>query len=363
MHTETALTWFALGVLTKRRYDILLRRFGDLDHALSALDGTLLQELGCKPETIQETLERKERLEMTKYAERLERENIGLLSIEEETYPKILREIGDPPIFLSYRGDLLLLQSPCLGIVGTRMMSSYGKRVTESFIPTFIFHHVVTVSGLALGVDSAVARQTLSSGGKTVAVLGNGLGSIYPPTNTTLAMEIVAGGGLLLSEFPLDIVPTKYTFPARNRIIAGLSRGVLVIEAGIKSGALITADLAIDYGREAFAIPGSIFSEGSAGCHAVISRSEAKLVTSAEEILQDIGVIQRKTTTVSSVADSYTPQSPEETKVWRSLSGLPQSSSDIVEATAMEPGTVSAALTTLELAGVAGNTMEGWVRK
>lgn len=359
----TAITWFALGILTKRRYDMLRHRFGDLDQALHALDGTLLREMGCKPETIERTLLMKARLHVAMYAKRMEDSGIGLLSSEDEAYPKMLREIGDPPVFLSYHGDLSLLEHPCLGIVGTRAMSSYGKRVVETFVPTIVAHHVVTVSGLALGVDSAVAQQTLACGGQTIAVLGNGLGSIYPLTNTQLAEQIVAGGGLLLSEFPLDIVPTKYTFPSRNRLIAGVSRGVLVVEAGEKSGALITADLAIDYGREAFAIPGSIFSEGSMGCHRVITRGEAKLVTFPEEVLCEIGIIQRKSKADASVADAYAPQSAEETKVLRILSGLPLSSSDIVEATGMEAGAVSAALTTLELAGVAGNTMEGWIRR
>lgn len=373
MHPETALTWFALGVLTKRRYDMLLQRFGDLDRALTALDGTLLHELGCQPETIERTMELRCRLQVAEsssatcnlqqYAGRMQQENISLVCLEEDHYPPILREIPDPPVFLSYRGDLSLLQHPCLGIVGTRAMSTYGRRVVEAFVPAFVAHRVVTVSGLALGIDSAVAQQTLLSSGKTVAVLGSGLGNIYPLTNTRLAGEIVAAGGLILSEFPLDSIPTKYTFPSRNRLIAALSRGVLVIEAGEKSGALITADLAIDYGREAFAVPGSLFSEGSAGCHAVIARGEAKLVTQPLEILQDIGVVWKESSAGSSKVDVYASENPDEENIFKTLSGIPQSASDIVEASGMAPAAVSAALTALELAGVAGNTMEGWIRK
>ncbi|OGJ63344.1 DNA protecting protein DprA [Candidatus Peribacteria bacterium RIFCSPHIGHO2_02_FULL_53_20] len=373
MDQKTAITWFALGILTKRRYDFLLSRFGDLDRALRALDGTVLGELGCKPETIERMTNLGCRLQVAKdafatcnlqqYATRMEKQGICLVTWEDVTYPAMLREIGDPPMFLSYRGDLSILERPCLGIVGTRAMSAYGKRVVEACIPSFVAYGVTTVSGLALGVDSAVARQTLAAGGKTVAVLGHGLGSIYPPTNTDLARQIVDRGGLLLSEFPLDSIPTKYTFPSRNRIIAGLSRGVLVVEAGAKSGALITADLAIDYGREAFAVPGSIFSEGSAGCHEIIVRGEAKLATSPMDILQDIGVIAGASAKDASMADRYIAQNPDEERVITMLSGSPQSSSKIVETSGMEPGTVSAALTALELAGVAGNTMEGWIRK
>jgi DNA processing protein len=363
MDPSSAITWFALGILTKRRYDFLLSRFGDLDRALSALDRTILQELGCKPETVELTLKRIGQLQIAQYIQRIDDAGIHVISWEDHAYPPILREIGDPPICLSYRGDLSILTRPCLGVVGTRAMSAYGKRVVEAFIPSLIAHGVTTVSGLALGVDSAVARQTLAAGGKTVAVLGHGLGSIYPPTNTTLADQIVAEGGLLISEFPLDCIPTKFTFPSRNRIIAGLSRGVLVVEAGEKSGALITADLAIDYGREAFAVPGSIFSEGSAGCHSVITRGEAKLVTASEEILREIGVIAGAPKRDASAADAYVTQNADEERVINILSGVPQTSSKIVEASGMESSIVSAALTTLELAGVAGNTMEGWVRK
>lgn len=380
MDPTTAITWFVLGVLTKRRYDMLRNRFGDLDRALSALNGTLLQEIGCKPETVEQTLRFRCKLQIAgedepatlrpfgraqisgqacdlqQYTMRMREQGIHLVSWEDDAYPALLREIGDPPVFLSYRGDLSLLQYPCLGIVGTRAMSGYGKRVVEAFVPKIVASGVITVSGLAFGIDSAVARQTLACGGKTVAVLGHGLGSIYPPTNADLSKQIVAAGGLLLSEFPLDIAPTKYTFPSRNRIIAGLCKGVLVIEAGEKSGALITADLALDYGRDAYAVPGSIFSEGSAGCHAVITRGEAKLVTSAEEILCDIGVrvLGRS---------QYVPQNVQEERLLDALSGGPMSVSELGEKLLMNPGVICATLTTLELAGVAGNTMEGWIRR
>lgn len=358
MERTIAIGWFILGILNKRRYDALLARFGDLERAFRAIDRALLAEIGCRPETIEQTLQRIRAADAHSYASRMRDAGIGLASLEDDAYPTMLRDVPDPPVFLSYRGDLSILKRPCIGIVGTRAMSSYGKRATEALIPPLVAQGVTTVSGLALGVDSAVARQTLAAGGTTAAVLGNGLPRIFPPSNARLAEEIVAGGGLLLSECPFDAVPTQFTFPARNRIIAGLSRGVLVIEAGEKSGALITADLAIDYGREAFAVPGSIFCDGSKGCHAILARGEAKLVATPEDVLCEIGIAARAV----SGRPGYTAQNQEEERILKILSGFPQSSSDLVEASGLAADHVGATLTALELAGVAGNTMEGWVR-
>jgi DNA processing protein len=370
MDQLTAITWFALGVLTKRRYDLLLKRFDNLTDALSALSETMLQELGCKPETIERTMKIRCKLQVAntssspatcnlqQYASRMREQGIHLISWEDDSYPAILKEIGDPPVFLSYRGDLSLLSRPCLGIVGSRDMSSYGKRIVDIWVPEITGNGVVTVSGLALGIDEAVARSTMSSGGKTVAILGHGLARIYPPSNAGLAREIIENGGLLLSEFPLDIAPDRYTFPARNRIIAGVSRGVLVVEAGEKSGALITADLAIDYGREAFAVPGSIFSELSVGCHTVLSRGEAKIALCPREVLQDIGVLPM----TQSAQGISPPEDATERVIWEKLTGVPQRISDLVESCALDTACIGATLTTLEIAGRARNIDGMWVR-
>jgi DNA processing protein len=156
----------------------------------------------------------------------------------------------------------------------------------------------------------------------------------------------------------LDIAPDKYTFPARNRIIAGLSRGVLVVEAGEGSGALITADLAIDYGREAFAVPGSIFSELSVGCHTILTRGEAKIALSAREVLQDIGVLPM----TQSVMHSPPPEDPLQRQIWEALTGVPQRISDLVEFCALDASCIGATLTTLEIAGRARNVDGMWVR-
>ena len=361
MDFPTALRFFSLGILTKRRYDALVLRFGDLASAWDRLDEELLIELRCRPDTVESAMKRKE-IHIEQLQENMQKMGIKLVTIEDGAYPAMLQNIPDPPVFLSYRGDLAVLGGLCIGVVGTRAMTAYGRRATEHFVSACVDRRLVTVSGLALGVDSLVARQTIASGGKTVAVLGSGLGEIFPLTNTKLAEEIVAGGGLLLSELPPDMLPTRYTFPGRNRIIAALSKGTLVIEAGEKSGALITAELALDYGREVFVVPGPVFSEASAGCNALIASGGGKLAVSPEEVLRDLGVIAGITRTPLR-SDSYLCGSPAEQAILNILSGLPQSSSDLIEKSGLPPGDVTSALTALELGGVAGNTMEGGVQK
>ena len=360
MDRPTALTWSWLNILSKKRYDALLQLYGSLEGALSHVDQPLLRALSCREETVLTVLNRLEEFQPEAYEQELAKRDIGVLCIEDALYPRLLREIADPPVFLYYRGDLEILEQPCVALVGTRGMSSYGKRVTELFVPPMVSAGVVTVSGLALGIDAQVARETLTAGGKTVAVLGHGMGSIYPRSNAVLAEEIVAKGGLLLSEFPLDVPPDKFTFPARNRIIAGLSKGTVVLEAGEGSGALITADLALEYGREVFAVPGQIFDEHAAGCHACIAQGRAKLVSSGTEVLGDIGVVVSEKSAQQAL---YFPKSPTEGVVLRALTGMPQSVSELRERSGLEAASVNAALTMMELAGAAKNTGNGlWVR-
>ena len=354
------LTWSWLNILSKKRYDALLQLYGSLESALSHVDQPLLRALSCREETVLTVLNRLEEFQPEAYEQELAKRNIGILSIEDAIYPRLLREIADPPVFLYYRGNLEILEQPCVALVGTREMSSYGKRVTELFVPPMVSAGVVTVSGLALGIDAQVARETLMAGGKTVAVLGHGMGSIYPKSNAVLAGEIVAKGGLLLSEFPLDVPPDKFTFPARNRIIAGLSKGTVVLEAGEGSGALITADLALEYGREVFAVPGQIFDENVAGCHACIAQGRAKLVSSGTEVLGDIGIVASEKGAQQVL---YFPKSPAEEAVLRVLSGMPQSVSELGERSGLEAASVNVALTMMELAGAAKNAGHGlWVR-
>ncbi len=352
------LTWFSLGILNKDRYRAMLDVYGTLDEALARLSPDVLQALGCRSDTIEKTLVRIEEFNAPQYAKELQKRGVDIVALDDPLYPARLFEIGDPPVFLSYRGDLLILEQPSIAVVGTRQMTAYGKRVTEEFVPEFVRAGLVTVSGLALGIDAVVAEETLRANGKTVAVLGHGLGSIYPPSNARLANRIVEQGGLLLSEFPLEMPPDKFTFPARNRIIAGLTLGTVVTEAPEGSGAIITAELALEYSRDVFAVPGHIFDDNYAGCHKMIMRSQAKLAQSATHVLRDLGIVASE-----QPESTYEPTSNEEKILYGLLSSMPQPTDDLVAKSKLNPGTVAATLTMLEISGAARNVGGGsWVR-
>jgi DNA processing protein len=203
----------------------------------------------------------------------------------DESYPRPLLEIGDPPTLLYARGRRELLQRPGLAIVGSRNATAQGERNAEEFAKALSGSGLTVISGLALGIDAAAHRGGLAGAGSTVAVLGTGIDLVYPQRNAALAADI-AERGLLLSEFPLGTPAAAHNFPRRNRLISGLARGCLVIEAAVASGSLITARFAAEQGREVFAVPGSIHSPLSRGCHALI-KSGAKLVESADDVLSE----------------------------------------------------------------------------
>ncbi len=209
-----------------------------------------------------------------------------VVTLADEAYPRPLLEIPDPPPLLYARGRRELLQPPALAVVGSRNATAQGERNAEEFAKALSAAGLTIVSGLALGVDAAAHRGGLAGPGSTVAVLGTGIDLVYPQRNAPLAGEI-AERGLLLSEFPLGTPAAAHNFPRRNRLISGLARGCLVIEAAVASGSLITARLAADQGRDVFAVPGSIHSPLSKGCHALI-KSGAKLAESAEDILNEL---------------------------------------------------------------------------
>lgn len=358
MKSETALLWWWLGVLRIRRYRKLMERFGNLDTALEKLSPAVLRELGVADAKIRDVFVRIEEFDAAAYMADMDRRGVELLFYEDDDYPAPLREIGDPPLFLSFIGDISILSRPMMGVVGTRRMTHYGRRVVSHFVPGFVRSGIVTVSGLALGVDAAVAKDTLDAGGRTVAVLGQGLSTIYPQANALLADKIVKSGGLLMSEFPLDYPPTVYSFPARNRIIAGLSIGTLVVEAPLNSGSIITAELALEYNREVFAVPGQVFDDNAAGCNALIAAGQAHLVCSPDEVLREIGMVPPE------ASDSFfQPREGDERTVYDALDGMPRTMDDLKALIALDASRIGTALTLLELAGAVRNIGAGqWVR-
>lgn len=360
MDRRSTLLWWHLNVLNKRRYDAVAEVYGDIAAAEKHLSEEFLRGLGLRPETVRAALMRYEDFDLEKAERILTQRNLQVLTIHDPGYPAILRQTADPPIFLCYKGDLACLSQPLIAVVGTRDMTQYGRRAAGLFVPAFVRAGCITVSGLAHGIDTAVARETLLAGGRTIAVLGNGLGNIFPPSNEKLAEEIVEKGGLLLSEFPVGMTPDTHTFPARNRIIAGLARATVVIEAPAQSGALITAAFALDEGREVFAVPGQVTDPISAGSNALIAKGQAQLAATPEQVLREVGIVAPAD---PGSAPSYTPGTPGERRVWEALTTLPQTVDTLVEKTRLPAAEVGVCLTMMELSGAVKNTGGGaWVR-
>ncbi len=215
------------------------------------------------------------------------KEQIKEIKLEDNNYPFLLKQIGSPPNSIFVIGDEKILNKNCMTVVGSRKMTDYGRKMTEKFTKDLVARDLVIVSGLARGIDGMAHRMCLKYGGKTVAVLGHGLDRIYPPEHQGLAKEIVLAGGCLLTEFPLNYGIEKKNFILRDRIMAGLSLGTLVVEGKSKSGTKITATMAANYGREVFCIPGPVNSQLSEGPAELIQEG-AKLVTKIEDILEEL---------------------------------------------------------------------------
>ncbi|MEX0671900.1 MAG: DNA-processing protein DprA [Candidatus Babeliales bacterium] len=217
-----------------------------------------------------------------------ENPSLTWISCLSDQYPALLKEIHQPPIGFYYQGSLISLASECLAIVGARKASHYARRVIDQLVPDLLARNWTIVSGGAWGVDSMAHQKVVQEAGATVAILGSGLLRLYPQENIPLFEAIIRAGGALISPFTLQTPPIPANFPARNRIISGLSRGCLVVQAAQKSGALITAHYALEQGREVFAVPGPIDDPLSVGCHNLIAQG-AKLVGSAEAIFEEFG--------------------------------------------------------------------------
>ena len=271
----------------------------------------------------------------------LEQPGNSLMTLADEDYPRALLEIADPPAVLYCKGRRTLLNQPGLGIVGSRNATPQGIRDAEAFAQSLSDAGLTIVSGLALGIDAAAHRGGLAGTGSSVAVIGTGLDRIYPARNKALA-HLLAESGLIISEFALGTPPLPGHFPRRNRLISGLSRGVLVVEAAPDSGSLITARVAAEQGREVFAIPGSIHSPLARGCHALIKQG-AKLVESAADILDELAWQQRLSPPIlqESLSDP----------VLDALDGSPTTLDTLAERCGLTLDALSAKLLALELEG------------
>ena len=321
--------------------------FGSLQDAWNAPDGKLKQA-GLDSRSADALVTLRPRISVDDEMERLERHGVDALICEGPAYPSRLKEIYDYPPVLYVRGKLPADDEPCLAIVGTRRPTVYGRQVTEEIVADLARSSITIISGLARGIDSVAHRTALDAGGKTVAVFGSGLDIVYPGENAKLA-QAIAEHGALVSEYPLGVKPKAENFPLRNRIMSGLSLGVLVVEAGERSGALITAQQAMEQNREVFAVPGSILSPASQGTNRLIQEG-AKLVRNHTDILEELNL-----TIVVQQAEikEFSPANEVESAILKQLGPEPNHIDEICRRSGLTMSEVSSTLAMLELKGIA----------
>lgn len=351
--------WVALNHFPKFgpiRFKKIIKHFSSSDKTLKnafLAQTSELEKAGIETNIAEEFIAARNNIKPDEIIIKLEKENINVITIVDENYPKLLAEIYNPPALLYYRGVLDLRDDFSVAIVGTRKYTSYGQQATESITRDLVKNNITIISGLALGIDALTHLATLKAGGKTVAVLGSGLDrqSLYPSQNRYLADKIVDAGGAVISEFPLGTAPLKYNFPQRNRIISGLSLGTLVIEAAEKSGALITATYALEQNREVFAVPGNIFSPVSIGPNKLI-KDGARSITSALDIIEALNLTQA---TAYLDNKKIMPESKEEEKIVSKLSFEPIHIDELVQQTGLDVATANSALVVMEMKGMVKN--------
>ncbi len=332
-----------------KRLAHLLQWFGSLSTAWYASESHL-QQSGLDKQPLANLLRLRRQIDLDEQLEKVEQSGLWLLTLDDAAYPALLKEMADAPVLLYIKGSILPGDDLSLGIVGTRKATSYGRDAAHDLAKDLATSGITVVSGLAHGIDSAAHRGALDGGGRTFAVMGCGLNQIYPRDNIELAQAITAHGALI-SEFPIGTPPEARNFPRRNRVISGLSLGILVVEAPEASGALITANLAAEQGREVFAVPGNIYSPSSRGSNRLI-QDGAKLVSNVEDILSELNVahnsIQTKVTT-----ERISPGNEIEAQLMQQMSANPLHVDDLARLCNLPVATVTSTLTILELKGLA----------
>lgn len=342
--------WLALVRFPKFgpvRLKKLADAFASMEDAFRAKPAELVAA-GIEPKIAEQFAFERASIDPERETALLREHHVEAVTRRDPRYPPELKNIYDPPAVLFVRGALPDSARTHLAVVGSRHPTRYGEQVTKEFVAPIATSGVVVVSGLAYGVDAIAHRVTLEVGGTTVAVLGGGLDddNLYPSLHRALASQIIAGGGAVISEFPIGTHVMKQNFPFRNRIIAGLCRGTLVVEAKATSGSLITARAAMEAGRDVFAVPGPIHSELSEGPNNLI-KTGAFPVTAPADVLSRLGLEVRET------KPDYVPGSPDESALYAALTREPQHADELTAKTRLSPSLVTSTLTLMELKGSA----------
>jgi len=328
----------------------LLNEFGSARAAWLAPEGSLAR-CGLSRSQIRSLAEARDSLDLDREYEKLAAAGASVMCWGDDLYPRYLREIPSSPPLMYFKGEVLPADAAAVAVVGTRRVSSYGRQVTRQIVTGLVAHGITVVSGLARGVDSIAHKVALDLGGRTIAVLGSGLDIIYPSENRALAHNITEGHGALVTEYRLGTKPDGRNFPARNRIISGLSQGVIVIEAGQRSGALITSRFALEQDREVFAVPGNINSPLSKGTNRLIQQG-AKLVSSVQDVIEEFAPDRAIPVPLPGIA---LVQNPLEAKLLSYLSEQPLHVDTLGKAAGVQIGDVTSALMEMELRKIVEN--------
>jgi DNA processing protein len=329
------------------RAGLLQKHFSSMEEAWKASAAELMAS-GLDRGTVTSIVNSRAGIDPDAELERLHRSNIKAYCWLDEEYPPRLKEIDDRPPVLYVRGTLLPDDEWSVALVGTRRATPYGRQAAEHFATDLSRHRITVVSGLARGIDAVSHRAALAAGGRTIGVLACGLDMVYPPEHTKLAQEIMERG-CLMSDYPVGTQPRSEYFPRRNRILSGVSLGVLVVEGDVDSGALITARMALDQNREVFAVPGSIYSPTYRGANKLIQEGEAKLVAAAEDILEELNLTMA---THQLELREVLPADPTEARLLKVLTNQPIHIDEVQRASGLPIATVSGALAMLELKGM-----------
>ena len=325
----------------------LLNKFGDLRSAWFAREEQLRQ-IGFDRRAIDSFFTTRAEIDLDQCLADVQAIGVSLLTWDSEAYPSYLREIDGAPHLVYVHGSLEEIDRWAVAVVGTRRLTSYGRQVTQELVTGLVLNGVTIVSGLARGVDAIAHKTALEHGGRTIAVLGSGPDCIYPPENRSLARQIVNGHGAIITEYGLGVQPEAKNFPPRNRIISGLSLGVIVVEAGERSGAGITARFALEQGRDVFAVPGNINSPASIGTNRLIQQG-AKLVTGVDDVLEELNLAM---VLEHSAVQLALPETEDESALFAYLSAQPVHVDDLSRATGLSSSVVSSTLTLMELKGM-----------
>ena len=349
MSKEDLKYWVGFSLIPgigRVRLNQLESYFGNLKDAWKATP-TELKQSGLDNSSMRAIISWRPKISLEAEMEKLDRYGIKVLTFHDPDYPARLKEIYDYPPLLYIRGSLVPQDEWCLTVVGTRRATVYGRQVTEEIVADLVRSKITIVSGLAKGIDSVAHQSALEAGGRSIAVFGCGLDIVYPSENANLARRIMQQGALI-SEYPLGTKPKAENFPRRNRIMSGLSLGVLVVEAGETSGAMITAHLALEQNREVFAIPGSILSPASRGTNQLIQEG-AKLVRDCTDILEELNL-----TAVAHQIEmkELIPASETESLLLKQLGAEPTHIDEVCRSSGLPISTVSSTLAMMELKGL-----------